>query len=132
MADEIRSYGPGKFSTLVDEAVYGLSLDGPDETLAEEGFGSRTLLRGGLLEAMAYASVPLNSAENDFLSRQVGCVLTETTDGTVQVDYYDDPEVLEGAWADVQADFETFAGSEESMDPGDHDTPHSGDDIPLP
>ena len=94
---DIRSYGPGKFNTLIDEAVYHLAADGADEELAEVGFGSRQLLRGGLdlSEAIPHAQTPLNDAEVDFLTRQIGAILTETSDGFITVDYYEDPELLD-------------------------------------
>ena len=128
---EIRSYGPGKFNTLIDEAVFHLAADGADEELAEEGFGSRQLLRADpdLSEAIPHSQTPLNNAEVDFLTRQRGAILSETTDGFITVDYYEDPEQLEAAWAQVREDFSDFAGAEEDMDA---DSPVESEDIPLP
>lgn len=128
---DIRSYGPGKFNTLIDEAVYHLAADGADEELAEVGFGSRQLLRGGpdLSEAIPHAQTPLNDAEVDFLTRQIGAILTETSDGFITVDYYEDPELLDDAWAQVREDFSDFAGAEEDMD---QDAATESEDIPLP
>lgn len=131
----IRSYGPGNFATLIDAAVWSLSQEGCDEELAEEGFGFRGLLRTeggtGLVDAIPFAEHPLNQDEIDFLSRQCGAILQETTDGHVSVDYYETPEELNGAWAGVQEDFADLIGEDE-MDPGEQDAPTPGDDIPLP
>ena len=126
---EIRSYGPGKFNTLVDEAVYRLSLEGTDEELAEEGFGWRALLRlPSLAEAIPYASSPLNTAETDFLTRQIGAILMETSDGHITVDYYEDLVGLDAAWTGVREDFDTFVGEDE-MEAPDASLPTDSSDL---
>lgn len=130
---EIRSYGPGKFNTLIDEAVHGLSLEGTDEELSEEGFGYRALLRADTLaEAVPFAKTPLNPEEVEFLTNQIGAILTETSDGHITVDYYEDQEGLTAAWAQVREDFDAFVGEDEMGDPGDADPLPGSEDVPLP
>jgi hypothetical protein len=137
MADEIRSYGPGKFNTILDSAVWNLAQDGVDEELADQGYGWRgklTTAQDSALGDEVNNNVPdptLNPAEIEFLNLQVGAILTETTDGHVDVEYFEDAEALQLRWAEIESEFAEFAGDEEGMDPGDQDVAEAGDDVPL-
>lgn len=141
MTDEIRAYGPGKFNTILDSAVFNLAQDGVDEELADQGYGWRGKIvvdttNGWELGTDVDNNVPdpkLNPAEIEFLNLQVGCILTETTDGHVDIEYFEDPEALQGRWAEIESEFAEFAGDEEAMDgdPGDKDPGPEGDDVPL-
>jgi hypothetical protein len=106
MANEIRSYGPGKFNTILDAYVYGVSLDGGcDDELS--GYGWYGLMRHGrtifkdhdpLLES-------LNEAEQDQLTSAAGVILHEDLQGFVYVTYYDTIEALDADWDAIQADY---------------------------
>ena len=102
MTDTIRPYGPGKFSTILDEYVYQVSLDGGcDEEIGsvDEGgwFGlmrsGRTIFRDHdpLLET-------LNEAEREKLTSCAGVILSEDSNGFVYVDYYETEADLDAAW----------------------------------
>jgi hypothetical protein len=136
---EIRPYGPGKFSSLLDSAIFMLAGEGVDEEMSDEGFGWAGLLRLGFGETLfhpeLFPNVQLNADEQAYLEAQkAGAVLRETTDGHVTIEYFADPEDLAAAWKEAQDEFEPFAGNDEQMDgdPGDQDTHITADDIPLP
>jgi hypothetical protein len=110
MANFIRPYGPGKFSTILDSYVYSVSLDGDCDE--EEGSVSecgawygimrngRTIFRDHdpLLET-------LNTAEQDQLTSSAGVILHEDSNGFVSVTYYDTDESLETAWSQIMDEF---------------------------
>lgn len=105
----IRPYGPGKFSTILDQYVYTVSLDGgaDEEESYGDGGGWYGLMRNGrtifrdhdpLLET-------LNADEQELLTSSAGVILQEDSNGFVYVTYYADADELESAWAEIQADF---------------------------
>ena len=106
--NEIRSYGPGKFDTIVDSYVYSVSLDGGcDEELGDSDIGWYGLMRNGqtifrdhdpLLET-------LNEAEQELLTSSAGVILSEDSQGFVGVDYFDTEAKLDKAWAAIEAAF---------------------------
>lgn len=120
---DIRPYGPGKFNTILDAAVFNLSQCGTDEELADEGFGWAGLLRLApgetLVQPEHFAPIQLNPAEEEFLAAQTaGCILREGTDGSVAVSYFSCMEGLTEAWGDVEKAYEPFAADDETMNPG--------------
>lgn len=106
---EIRPYGPGKFDTLMDAAVYSLSLDGANDD--EAGSVEETGVWYGLVTLGANSDVvvdqhcdpgdPLNAAEKRFLRRQAGCVISEDSEGFVRIEYFEKEEDLMKFWGDV-------------------------------
>jgi hypothetical protein len=106
MVDEIRPYGPGKFDTILDAYVYGVTLQGgcDDECgdVSESGhwYG---LMRGGstIFQDHDPFAEPLNEAEKELLASSAGVVVSEDASGFVTVDYYDTDEALDAAWARV-------------------------------
>lgn len=106
MANVIRPYGPGKFSTILDSYVYSVSLDGGcDEELGDalecgEWYGimrnGRTIFRDHdlLLET-------LTPEEQERLTSSAGVILREDSQGFVSVIYYDTDESLELAWSQI-------------------------------
>ncbi len=128
MANAIRPYGPGKFSTILDAYVYSVSLDGGcDEELgdvSENGawYGlmrhGRTIFRDHdpMLES-------LNETEQEQLTSSAGVIVTESSQGFVYVDYYDTDEDLNADWAAIEKEFEQeFADDEPSNDELDEDS----------
>ena len=111
----IRAYGPGKFNTLIDEYVYGLSLDGCCD--AETGdvehgswYGYMSGNFPGEPDDRSYED--LNQDERDFLAGVAGAIVSVDGQGFVSVEYFDALPALEAAWAEIVAD---------SQDPGaDH------------
>ena len=125
---DIRPYGPGKFNTIIDSLVWeAIQTNGTDEELADESFGWRGLVRRGEtgleLEVQAlpgFQDLPLTPPEIEFLAAQSGCIATEASDGHVDIAYYDNPDELEAAWKDHQADYATLIGEDEL---GNYPTP---------
>ena len=109
MNEGIRSYGPGKFSTVLDAYVYSVSLDGgadEDCTINDSWYGlmrnGRTLFRDHdpLLET-------LNEAEQEHLTSSVGVLIHEDSQGFVYITYFRDEGRMEGVWNDILAEAET-------------------------
>jgi hypothetical protein len=108
--DTIRPYGPGKFSTILDSYVYGVSLDGGcDEesggvSECGEWYGlmrnGRTIFRDHdpLLET-------LNLTEQEKLTLCAGLILREDSQGFVSVTYYETDDSLESAWSQIADSF---------------------------
>ena len=107
--ETIRSYGHGKFDTILDEYVYQVSLNGGcdeesgsvDETGRWYGLmrNGRTIFRDHdpMLET-------LNAVEQDQLTSCAGVILSEDSQGFVDVAYYDTKEELDRVWAQVLED----------------------------
>jgi len=100
--DTIRPYGPGKFSTILDEYVYQVSIEsGCDDEESDEFSGEwvgmmrhgRTIFRDHdpFLEK-------LNQAERDKLESCAGVILREDSNGFVYVTYYSTEAELDAAW----------------------------------
>ena len=114
MSETIRHYGSGKFSTVLDEYVWSVSLGGgcDDEIDSETGCGTYYgLMRGGrsifrdhdpLLET-------LNAAEQEQLTGCAGVIVSESSDGFVSVDYLDTDEELDAAWDALTAELSSTA-----------------------
>lgn len=111
--DEIRSYGPGKFNTIVDSYIYTTSLDGcDDEAGSVQDQGWSGLFRGPIhckgsdMDGWAAARIDgwdLNAAEIRQLNECEGIILREDSSGFVDVEYYDTGDELELAWEIVLA-----------------------------
>lgn len=114
MPSDIRPYGPGKFSTIIDSLIWNLFQEnGFDDELADPSFGWRGLVRmspddgplGVLVMTENPSKIPLNAAESEFLGEVCGMILTEHTNGMVSIDYFTLPEDLESTWAAMQSDY---------------------------
>ncbi len=115
----IRSYGLGKFDTILDSYVYQVSLDGgPDEECGDSSMGAGWfgLLRDGktifrdhdpLLET-------LTEEEQETLTSCAGVIISESSDGFVDCEYFDTDTELETAWAAILADNEETEETEEN------------------
>ena len=108
MTDQIRPYGPGKFSTILDSYVYSVSLDGgaDEECGSVDGGTWYGLMRNGrtifrdhdpLLES-------LNEAEQEQLTASAGVIVSEDSQGFVSVEYFETEKDLDAAWAEVEAE----------------------------
>lgn len=108
MANDIRSYGPGKFSTIVDSYVYQVTLGGNcDDECGDSSCGSwYGLMRGGssiFLDHDPFQE-PLNDAERDLLNGCAGVIVREDNDGFVCVDYIDTDDELDRKWDAILAE----------------------------
>ncbi len=107
MTNEIRSYGPGKFNTILDAYVYSVSLDGgcDEECGSVDEYGAwfglmkngRTIFRDHdpMLES-------LNEAEQAQLTSSAGVIIREDSQGFVTVRYFDNMQALETAWQEIE------------------------------
>lgn len=93
MDEGIRPYGPGKFSTVLDQYVYTVSLDGgaDEEESAGDGEGWYGLMRNGRTIFRDHDPMleTLNEAEQEQLTGCAGVILHEDSQGFVYVDYYE-------------------------------------------
>jgi len=112
--DGIRPYGPGKFNTYIDSYVYDASLDGNlDEQCGESEstgwyglmVGTTGGVRPGLIDCVPSDVVPTD-AEDTFLRAQAGAILSENSQGFVDVEYYTDHADLMKAWDAVSQEIE--------------------------
>lgn len=110
MCDEVRTLGPGKFSTVPDEYVWQVSLDsgGCDEELSMgEGMGWAGLFRNGrtVFKDHDPGLEELNEAERALIQGAAIIILREDEQGFASVSYYEDEEEGVEAWEEVEAEF---------------------------
>jgi hypothetical protein len=119
-AEGIRSYGPGKYSTIIDSYVHGATIDfGADheESYPEGGgwYGFMALDRDTverILEDAAEAKDRLTKEEEELLDESLAVILFERSDGIVEVEWYDDLAEAEEAWAEIEEEFADLEGDE--------------------
>lgn len=123
-----RSYGPGKFNSMVDSFLYAAIMDGwgGDEVGDVEGPGAYTLMLGNVLEAAEHGAElskdTLTQAERDEIKDDNGIIMREDDQGFVSVDYYDSEATAREAWKDVENEVAEFYDDEdEAEDEGDDD-----------
>jgi hypothetical protein len=113
MSKGIRRYGPGKFNTILDSIVHGMTMDGTCEScgdVSEVGFyANKVELGKDSVEhaekiAKEYGDGPLTDDEMDRLEESVGAIVVESEQGLVTVDYYDNEKEFEKDWAEVEDD----------------------------
>lgn len=106
MSNKIRPYGPGKFSTILDAYVYDVSCSGgtEDEAGTTETGRWYGIMRGGrsIFKDHDPFLESLNDAERNQLESCAGVIISEDSQGFVDVDYYDTAEQLESAWAEIE------------------------------
>jgi hypothetical protein len=109
--NQVRPYGPGKFDTMLDAAVYQLSLDGADEEagdVSEVGFWSGLMYNGEIMSQELEISKETNTTreERAYLAKegQAGVILTENDQGFVNVSYFKNKKDLKDAWEAIVED----------------------------
>lgn len=121
MANGIRTYGPGKFYTLLDSYAYGVTLDGGADREAsyEEGQGWYGFLGidpdtvERIREEALEHSDQLTREEGELLRSSVAVIFFERSDGIVESDWYDRISEADAAWDQVEAEVE---GEDEGED----------------
>jgi hypothetical protein len=111
---EIRPYGPGKFSTILDSYAYDLVLDGfvDEEISIGEGNGWYGLIQLGSDGADSIRKIakeqkdPLTPDEEEFLSKQAAVIFFERSDGIVETTWHDDELTAQQDWEELEAEFE--------------------------
>lgn len=113
----IRSYGPGKFSNVIDGYVYAIMMDGfADEELGEaETFGHYALVRLGDKDSLEFVEREvreqgdeLTAEERDLIHDSAGVVFYTRSDGIVEASYFDTKSELDKAWSDLEAEYEEW------------------------
>ena len=107
MTNEIRPYGPGKFSTILDSYVYSVSLDGGCDaecgSVSESGYWYGMMRHGHTIfrdhDPMRES---LNEAEQEQLTSCAGVIITEDSQGFVYVEYFDKMDELDAKWAAIE------------------------------
>lgn len=126
MGDEgIRSYGPGKFATILDSHAYRVSGDGgtDEEASYPDGGGwfgivwINDAVRDAFAEEAANENETLTKEEDALLDESVAVIFYERSDGIVEVTWYDNKREAEEEWAQVLVDTE-----------GDEDEEEEGED----
>jgi len=110
----IRSYGPGKFNTILDGYAYDVTLDGgaDEEASYDEGGGWYGLLRlnqatrDRVHQSAHYNEDDLTDEESDLLDDSVAIIFFERSDGIVEVDWFDNAKQADTQWAKIEAEFE--------------------------
>jgi hypothetical protein len=104
----LRPYGPGKFYTMLDAAVWEASLDGgPDEESGSvDELGWSGLVRAPILDFIGHDELwnGLTPEEQGFVAAHAGAILFEDSQGFVSVDYFETAAALDAAWAKVVAE----------------------------
>lgn len=109
----IRRYGPGKFNTILDSYVHQMLLDGCDEEVGSVDETGRWYgLMRGPFEYSAMDLITLNKQESSFLLDSTGVIVSEDSQGFVDVDYFDPTEDIESVWDDIVAAHETEGDSD--------------------
>jgi hypothetical protein len=120
-----RKYGPGKFNVLIDEYLYEVVLDTSwleDECSYGEGDGWWGLIvndADNLLNEVARlskeAGEDLTDEEREYLSpnKYVGYIISEDSQGFVDVNAYSDKETLMSKWEGLKEEVE---GQQEEED----------------
>ena len=105
----IRRDGPGKFDTIIDGYVHGLTLDGCAEQAGDVSYGGHysavdlgpEALRSLHKEA-SEAGDRLTTEEEQLIAGSAGAIVREDGQGFVDVTYYDEEEEYRKAWGKVE------------------------------
>lgn len=105
-----RSYGPGKFDTIVDGYVHAISLDGGGNECGDvettNHFCTVRLGREGTRAVMEDATREgdrLTLEEAKLLRSHYGAILEENNQGFVSVRYFSTKKAFEKKWAAIEA-----------------------------
>lgn len=98
-----------KFNSDLDEWVHEVSLDGgADEEAGDSGYGPywAGMMRGGkeIADAIEANDHKLTSAQRKKLDGTAGVIMTESTDGFLDVAYFSSKTGLDREWAHVEAE----------------------------
>ena len=124
----IRSYGPGKFHTLIDSYAFEVAGDGVDEEASYgegDGWYGLVLLDGPTRKRVAEVAAEnkdeLTEDEQELLDDSVAVIFFERSDGIVEADWFEDKTKAEEAWTDIEADTEEEKEEEEEEEEEEDD-----------
>ena len=108
--NEIRLLGPGKFSAVVDQYVWQVSLDsgGCDEEVSHpDGMGWAGLFRNGrtVFQDNDPNLEKLTEMERELVQTAAIIILQEDSQGFVTITYHTDEAEGEEEWSQIEADF---------------------------
>lgn len=124
----IRSYGPGKFATILDSHAFTVTLDGgadEEATYPQEGSGWYGLLWidkdtiNRVHEIAAEEKDNLTEEEEDLLDDSAAVIFFERSDGIVEADWFDNKREAEEEWANILVDTEGDEDEDEEDEEGD-------------
>ena len=103
LSTALRPYGPGKFDTMLDSALYNASGDGfLDEECGEShSTGWYGIIREPSGALLRQRRDGMTSAEWEFAVRHAGAILSEDSQGFVHVEWFEKKADLDTAWADA-------------------------------
>ena len=112
MTNGIRSYGPGKFHTIIDSHAYEMALEGIDEEISIENgggwYGFMMLGADGaerIKEIAEEAKEPLTEDEENFLRQQAAVIFFERSDGIVEATWYNDELAAKQDWEEIENEY---------------------------
>ena len=114
-----RSYGPGKYDSIVDQYVHALTMDGwtSEETgdVQENGtwYGLVKFNLADIEKVAREEEDELTAEEREELSTTVGAIVHEDDQGFVGVNYFDSVAKMNKAWKAVEAEVEEFYEEQE-------------------
>ena len=119
--DGIRSYGPGKYYTVIDGYTHEVTLDGgtDEEASYGEGDGWYGLLwidegtQSRIREIAREHEDELTEEEEGLLKDSKAVILFERSDGIVEATWFDSEEEAEKEWANILVDTEEEEENEE-------------------
>lgn len=135
MARGIRSYGPGKFNTIIDSYAYELTLDGhvDEEASYPEGGGWFGFIEvdqafaDRIHEIAKEQKDELTDEEQDLLDESKAIILSENSDGLVAVTWFDDSKEAKEDWTAIED--ELHGDDEDEEDDEDEDDAFSEDEM---
>jgi hypothetical protein len=112
-----RSYGPGKFESMVDSFLWG---EGEEDIGDVQGPGYFILITGDLVkyaeDGAAEQGEELNEDERAELAESKGVIMSEDSQGLVGATYYDTEAQARKEWKAVQKEVGEFYEDDESED----------------
>jgi len=137
MARGIRPYGSGKFNTILDSYVYGITLDGGADEEISLGDGNGWYGFVGFDEKTADAVRRLAAEEKDELTpaeeKQLtftsAVILFERSDGIVEISWFDNPEEAKEEWTELEEEFSEEDDEEEPEESEEEDDVFSDEEM---
>jgi len=124
MATGIRSYGPGKFDTIIDSYAFDVASEfGVDneESYPEGGGWYGYMAIDAPTEKLVRKIAEKNDdqlteEEVDLLETSAAVIFFERSDGIVEADWFDNEKKAQKAWAAIEAEFEEEEDGDEDED----------------
>jgi hypothetical protein len=108
-------YGPGKFDNILDNALYLLSLDGPDAECGNsgEGDGWYGLMLNVTREDLAPSPEVRRYMRAEEINFPLHAIIFEDSRGFVSVNYYESAKEAEEEWEEIERECAEMYGEED-------------------